>query len=93
MGRYLINDGADRFNVRDRDTVVASGVSLAAAIELVHQGCRFCDAGQNHTNDAVKSDRHDPGVIIQTGGPQARHRSDVRQSAAPSRETIRDRHR
>jgi hypothetical protein len=34
MGRYMINDGADRFTVRDdRDTVVATGLSLAAAIE------------------------------------------------------------
>jgi hypothetical protein len=42
MGRYMINDGADRFTVRDdRDTVVASGLSLAAAIELVHEGCAF----------------------------------------------------
>jgi hypothetical protein len=61
MGRYMINDGADRFTVHDdRGTVVASGVSLVAAIELVHEGCRFCDAGQNHTNDAVRSDRRDP---------------------------------
>ena len=31
MGRYMINDGADRFTVRDdRDTVVATGLSLAA---------------------------------------------------------------
>jgi len=61
MGRYMINDGADRFTVRDdRDTVVASGLSLAAAIELVHEGCRFCDTGQNHTNDAVRSRRRDP---------------------------------
>jgi hypothetical protein len=27
--------------VRNRDTVVASGLSLAAAIELVHEGCAF----------------------------------------------------
>jgi hypothetical protein len=61
MGRYMINDGADRFTVRDdRDTVVASGLSLVAAMELVHEGCRFCDTGQNHTNDAVRSRRGDP---------------------------------
>jgi hypothetical protein len=61
MGRYLINDGADQFDVRDeRNAVVATGVSLVAAFELLHQGCRFCDAGENHTNDAVRSDRQDP---------------------------------
>jgi hypothetical protein len=61
MGRYMINNGADGFTVHDdRGTVVTSGVSLVAAIELVHEGCRFCDAGQNHTNDAVRSDRRDP---------------------------------
>ena len=61
MGRYMIKDGADQFTVRDdRETVVARSVSLVAAIELVHQGCRFCDPGQNHTSDAVRSDRHDP---------------------------------
>jgi hypothetical protein len=61
MGRYMINDGADRFTVRDdRDTVVASGLSLPAAIELVHEGCRLCDTGQNHTNDAVRSRRRGP---------------------------------
>jgi hypothetical protein len=61
MGRYMINDGADRFTVRDdRGTVVGSGLSLVAAIELVHEGCRFCDTGQNHTNDAVRSHRRDP---------------------------------
>ena len=60
MGRYMINDGANRFTVRDdRDTVLASGLSLAAAIELVHEGCRFCDNGQNHTNDAVRAHRRD----------------------------------
>jgi hypothetical protein len=56
MDTYMINDGADRFNDRDdrddRDAIVARGVSLVAAIELVHQGCRFCDAGENHTDDA-----------------------------------------
>jgi hypothetical protein len=63
MGRYMINDGSDGFTVCDDcDAVVASGVSLVAAIELVHQGRRFCEAGQKHTNDAVRSDRHDPGA-------------------------------
>lgn len=82
MGRYMINDGADRFTVRDdRDTVVASGLSLAAAIELVHEGCRFCDTGQNHTNDAVRSHRRDPRgqdrLRARCAGHEVRHELDA----------------
>jgi hypothetical protein len=62
MGRYIVRNGASRFDVRDdRDAVIQRGVALAEAFELVHQGCRFCEAGQNHTNDAVRLDL-DPGV-------------------------------
>jgi hypothetical protein len=51
----MIGCGAGRFIVRDeRDALVASGVSFARAYELVHDGCRFCEAGENHTNDAVR---------------------------------------
>jgi hypothetical protein len=61
----MINDGTDRFNIRDdRDTVVARSVSLVDAIELVHQDCRLCDAGENHTHDAVRSDRRDPRASV-----------------------------
>jgi hypothetical protein len=73
MDAYMINDGADRFNDRDdRDAIVARGVSLVAAIELVHQGCRFCDAGENHTDCVVRSGRRDTGVFVSPGGPQLR---------------------
>jgi hypothetical protein len=55
MRRYVIGCGADRFIIRDdRHAVVASGVSLARAYELVHDGRHFCEAGGNCTNNAAR---------------------------------------
>lgn len=64
MGACMINDGAGRFNVRDdRNMIVARNVSLAAAIELVHRGCRLCEAGQDHMGAAVRLDRRKAEVV------------------------------
>ncbi|MDT4932964.1 MAG: hypothetical protein QOK11_856 [Pseudonocardiales bacterium] len=55
MGSHVIDCGADRFIVRDdRHAVVVSGVLLARAYELVHDGCHFCQAGESNTNDAAR---------------------------------------
>jgi hypothetical protein len=89
MGRYMVRSGASRLDVRDdRGAFVQRGVSPAEAFELVHQGCRFCEAGQNQTNDAVRFDR-DPG----SSADQSARGRRLSASEVLGRETTGDRHR
>jgi hypothetical protein len=83
MGRRMVPDGAGRFTVHgDGDALVARGVSLMQAVELVHHGCRLCEADEDHTNDDARSAHSTPE---RASRPAFRNRRVLTDSGRPRR--------